>query len=208
MSTLKTTNITHGSNSGTANMVLSSAGNVEARKVNGCQRIVLEQFYTPCDGSTIATANGNITVGDVTAEQDTSETYADFTGSSISYNPPTGTTQVIYEFDYHYSGVAASPLMHTKLFLAGAEVTSARSSHYHDNTRDAGRLHFKWGFNIGGSADADHGRVASWSSAKIIKLQVRSYASSLNARLNKTYYWEGSASAILSVPCVGITAIG
>ena len=33
MSTLKTTNITHGSNSGTANMVLASDGKVTATKV-------------------------------------------------------------------------------------------------------------------------------------------------------------------------------
>ena len=62
MSTLKTTSITHGSNSGTANLVLNDTGNLEARKVNGCQRIVLEQFYSPCDGSVIALQDGNHTL--------------------------------------------------------------------------------------------------------------------------------------------------
>ena len=208
MSTLKTTSITHGSNSGTANLVLNDTGNLEARKVNGCQRIVLEQFYTPCDGSTIATANGDITVGDVTAVWNTSTTYADITGSTIAYNPPTGTTQVIYEYSYHYSGSDASPLWHKKLFLDSDEVVHARESHYHDNTRDAGRMHFKWAFNIGGSADTDSGRVASWSSSKTIKCQGRSYASSLDAKLHETYYWDGGATTVLCVPCVGITAIG
>ena len=94
MSTIKTTNITHGSNSGTANMVLASDGGITFAKKPALGRQVLEQFFTPCDGSVIATSNGNVTVGDVNAAQDISTTYADVTGSSITYTPPTGTTQV------------------------------------------------------------------------------------------------------------------
>ena len=83
MSTIKTTNITHGSNSGTANLVLADTGNVTvgadliATKQNGCQRIVLEEFASPCDGSTIATSNGDVTFPNVTATVATTSTYAD-----------------------------------------------------------------------------------------------------------------------------------
>ena len=75
MSTLKTTNVSHGSNSGTANLVLADTGNVTvgadliATKQNGCQRIILEEFGSPCDGSVIATSNGNVTYPNVPASE-------------------------------------------------------------------------------------------------------------------------------------------
>ena len=122
MSTIKTTNITHGSNSGTANIVLSSAGNLEARKVNGCQRIVLEEFASPCDGSTIATSNGNVTFPDVTATVDTTSTYADVAGSIITYTPPTGTTCVIYAFNFQFGPADSHAITHWKAFIAGQEI--------------------------------------------------------------------------------------
>jgi len=206
MSTIKTTNITHGSNSGTANLVLSSAGNVEARKVNGCQRIVLEEFGSPCDGSVIATANGNITFPNVTASQTNTSSYADVTGSSISYNPPTGTTQVQYKYSYYQADVDDPQLGHWKLYLDSDEVTKARNT-----TRTgyySGINHFEWIFNIGGTADATVGRVASWSSAKTIKLQWREYSSSYNYKLHETEYWDGGSAAHLCLPILKIKAIG
>ena len=99
MSTLKATNLVHPSSSSN-NTVLDNSGNVEARKVNGCQRIVLEQFLHICDGSTIATSGGNVSLTNVTAAQTVTTSFADVTGSSISYVPPTGTTMVIYEFNF------------------------------------------------------------------------------------------------------------
>ena len=69
---------------------------VDAGTIAANSRMVLEQFYTPCDGSVIATSAGNITVGDVDAVQSLTTTHTDVTGSSITYTPPAGTTQVIY----------------------------------------------------------------------------------------------------------------
>ena len=209
MSTIKTTNITHGSNSGTANLVLSSAGNVEARKINGCQRIILEQFFTPCDGSTIATANGNITVGNVTAQQAQDTTFTDVTGSSISYTPPTGTTQVIYDFNMQMYAKDTAGFCHIALWLDSDEVTDARTNWRGYQPPGSDRLHFKWGFNIGGTADNAAGRVASWSSAKTIKLKIREYSSSYETNIHAREYWDGGDdSNAVAMPTVGITAIG
>ena len=118
MSTIKTTNITHGSNSGTSNLVLNDTGNVEARKVNGCQRIVLEQFWSPCDGSVIALQDGNHTITDVTAKQEAPGSWIDCSGSSITYTPPSGTTQVIYEYRVYYSYIDQNNLSHFKILLS------------------------------------------------------------------------------------------
>ena len=58
---------------------------------------ILEIVSSVCDGSTV---NG-YTFQNVSASQEFTTSYADVTGSSISYTPPAGTTQVVYEFNYH-----------------------------------------------------------------------------------------------------------
>ena len=172
-------------------------------------RMVLERFLTPCDGSTIATANGNITVGTVTGVQLLTETHADVTGSSITYTPPTGTTQVIYEFHFFNGGTDASSLQYTKLMLAGVEVTNARRSFYNVNDYDNSTNNcITWAFNIGGSAVAATGRVASWTSGKEIKIMSREHTSSMEAKIHECRYWDGSDSPYFAQPLIGITAIG
>ena len=207
MSTIKTTNITHGSNSGTSNLVLNDTGNVEARKVNGCQRIVLEQFYHPCDGSTIATAGGNVTLTNVTAGYTPTSSYTTTTGSEISYVPPTGTTMVIYKFNYIHSTVDDHNITHNKFFIDSDEVTYQRytmSAHIHLETPVTVEI----GIPIGGTANTDTGRQASWSSAKTLKLTSRVFASAQEAKHHATFYWDGAQGAHFRIPSIGITAIG
>ena len=207
MSTVKTTNVTHGSNSGTANMVLASDGDITFAKNPALGSQILEQFFTPCDGSVIATSNGNITVQDVTSEQDLNETYTDLTGSVISYNPPTGTTQVIYEFYFHAGRKDSTGSHLCRLYLDSDEVTQGFSNFQLGSS--AGRVSIKWGFNIGGSADTTAGRVASWGSAKTIKIQTREYGSTQEATAHETVHsGNGSSTNVFVTPCIGITAIG
>ena len=207
MSTIKTTNITHGSNSGTANMVLASDGDITFAKKPALGRQILEQFFTPCDGSVIACANGNITVQDVTAIQSLTQTYTDLTGSVISYQPPTGATQVIYEFYYQIGRLDTSASHVCKLYLDSDEVTQGFSN-FQINA-SAGKVSIKWGFNIGGSADTSAGRVASWGSAKTIKIQTREHSSTTEGVAHETVHsGEGSTTNVFVTPCIGITAIG
>ena len=205
MSTIKTTNITHGSNSGTANIVLASDGGITFAKKPALGRQVLEQFFTPCDGSVITTSNGNITVGDVDAKQDLTTSYVDAGGSSISYNPPTGTTQVIYEFTFQTGRVSTTNISHWKFYIDSDEVTDAYTTFAGDYL--GGRFAFKWGINIGGSAVTATGRQASWSSAKTIKLQTREYGTH-TSMIHSTSYTDESGTDTFSSPCIGITAIG
>ena len=194
---------------GTSGQVLQTdaSGQLSFTGNGGSGRKVLEQFYTPCDGSVIATSAGNVTVANVSSAMTADTSYVDLTGSPITYTPPSGATQVIYDFNYHISGVDSTPLYHMKLFLDGTEVVYARNTYYQD-LYDGGRKHFKWGFNIGGSADANVGRVASWSSGKEIKLQWREYNSTSEPKFHETYYFDASTSSQFSIPCIGITAIG
>lgn len=169
-------------------------------------RCVLEQFGSPCDGSVIATANGNVTFPNVTAAQTTTTSWTDVTGSNITYNPPTGATQVIYEFNYLMASVDSTLLGSWKLFLDSDEVTKARQQHR--SSYYEGCQVFKWIFNIGGSADTTVGRVASWSSNKTIKLQLVDYTTSYDYKIHETSYWDGGSTDQLSLPTLQITAIG
>ena len=223
MSTLQTTNITHGSNTGTENLVLASSGavttaddltvgdNLVATKQNGCQRIVLEQFWSPVDGSTIALSAGNLTLTNVTAAQDLTSTFADITGSSISYTPPTGTTQVIYEYQFYQAGGDTANIGHYLFNVDGTDVANSKFTQITDNSgfTDNTLTQFKWGVNIGGTAaTATTGRLASWSGAKILKMRAREYGSSYDARLNEVHHWDGASGDHFTQPCIGITAIG
>ena len=171
-------------------------------------RMVLEQFYTPCDGSTITTINGDITVPNVTAVLDVLESWTDVTGSAITYTPPTGTTQVIYEYQFVYTGHDTTGFTGFRLSLAGTEVTDARRMEESDQHLSKTITH-KWAFNIGGSDTPATGRVASWSSGKEIKIQAYDYSNGNDCFLHQLRYWEASDVTDFAVkPCVGITAIG
>jgi len=168
---------------------------------------VKEQFFTPCDGSTITTGAGDITVGDVTAALDGSNSsWADLTGSNITYTPPSGTTQVVYEFHFHYTNVDTWNIAHFRLSIGGTEVTDARTT-YAANQRLIGRFCIKWTFNIGGSTTDASGRQATWTSGKEIKLEYKDYGSGHNSRVHNSGYWDAGTGVVVR-PCVGITAIG
>lgn len=206
MSTLITTNLKHASSSSN-NIVANSDGTTTLRGGHG----VIEQFFSVCDGSTIALPSGNVTAQNVTEDMDLTSTWTDLTGSTIAYTPPSGTKQVIYEF--HYSGTSkdGNNIWHTKLFLDSDEVVYARLTH-RANDSFTDRIVMKWSFAIGGNADTDSGRVASWTSSKTIKMQTREYAGGNEAYLHRAGNWDGSGTDLEApngvMPCIGITAIG
>ena len=126
------------STTGTAGQVLAvasanhSSTNAELEWVAnsaGSGRKVLEQFYSPCDGSVIALQDCNHTITDVTATQSGTDSYVDVNGSSITYTPPSGTTQVIYEYHYFFGYIDTQPIIHFKLLVDSDEVTNGRHMH-------------------------------------------------------------------------------
>ena len=171
---------------------------------------VLEQFYSPCDGSVIALANGNLTLPTVSGVAELTTSLADLAFSSISYNPPTGTTQVIYECQFYMTSGDATPLIHFIFNVDGTDVTNSSWTHMvTNNQRDTSLISFRWGINIGGSTTAATGRLASWSSAKTIKLRGREYSSGNEGVIHEVYHWDGSTNQQrFHQPCIGITAIG
>ena len=83
---------------------------------------ILEKVSSVCDGSTV---NG-YTFQNVSATQLFTTSYADVTGSSISYTPPAGTTQVVYEFNYMASFHDNHAIASLKFFIDSDEVVYGR----------------------------------------------------------------------------------
>ena len=175
---------------------------VQEEGINFDTGSILEVVSSVCDGSTV----GSYTFENVSASQEFTTSFADVTGSSISYTPPTGTTQVAYEFGFHAGFQDNHGIASLKFFIDSDEVVYARQT-YGANSNLHGRLHFKWIINIGGSADTNVGRLASWSSAKTLKIQGRDYGSSNDSRIHSTMYWEASGTGQFSMPTLTITAI-
>ena len=69
-----------------------------AKPANTGSLQVLEQFYLLADGRSVSAANGTVTTENVTSSQALTDVYAVMDGSKITYQPPAGTTEVIYEY--------------------------------------------------------------------------------------------------------------
>jgi len=167
---------------------------------------VKEILAMVCDGSTTVVSSGSYTSTNVTAPITTGTSYVDLTGSSINYTPPSGTKSVVYEFSFGWGYVDASVGTLLKLTLAGAEVTNGRRTSSTYSLGD-GMDTYKWIFKIGDGDVAATGKVASWGSGKIIKLQCRAMASSYQCKIHQTTYWDGVGANHLIKPTLLITAL-
>lgn len=165
---------------------------------------IIEVLTGVCDGSNVTVKSGTYALPSVTGGQTLTTTYADVTGSSIDYTPPTGTSRVIYEFSHQLSWSQDHAISHWKLYIDGTEVTDARhslSGRYPERVE-----HHMWVFRIGAYVAAT-GAQSTWTSAKTIKLQARHYASNGNDKVHYTTYWDGAGGAQYSKPVLRITAI-
>ena len=189
------------------NEIIDSSGKITAAAQP--KGAVIEQFCSPCDGSSIEVQSGTYTVGNVTGEQDFTDSYEDVTGSAITYTPPTGTQTVIYSFNFHISSEPnhQSLIGHFRLYSAGTEVVYARHTIGDQTGYDERPTTIVWAFNIGGNANTNTGRQASWTSGKEIKLQARRFNSSHKLTLHETFHFDGTNSLDLHVPILGITAL-
>jgi hypothetical protein len=167
---------------------------------------IIETISSPCDGSTVVVQSGSYTVQNVTTQQlYVGATYTDITGSSLSYTPPAGTTRVEYEFQFASYWVGAHAINDYKFFIDGAEVVFARHNRSSQYLED--RSIFRWTIAIGGTPNANTGRIATWTTPKIMKMQFRNYGASNYANLHGTTYWDALSSVQFSMPSIKITAI-
>jgi hypothetical protein len=168
---------------------------------------ILEILSSPCNGTQVTVPSGTYTMPDITAVQSLSTSYADATGSSISYTAPSGTTRVIYRYTFNcqYDGSAYTG-MHMKLLLDGTEVTDARQTIYGYYTSMVHTYSYTINCNAD-SANTAHGDITSWSGAKVMKMSVREYNSGNQAKLHQTGLWDGGSATQLIVPHLEIISL-
>lgn len=176
--------------------------------VSGAGSNIIEVISSVCDGSTHTVNGTSYTFPNVTAKQTTTTTYADVTGSSFTYTPPSNATRVEYDMIIQNASSANRHFNHFKFYLDSDEVVYARTSFGDFTNSYEEPFHFKWILGIGGSADTNVGRVASWTSNKTMKLQVRAYGTSDVTDLHHNVYWDGTApgGGHLRLPTLTITA--
>ena len=175
---------------------------------------VLEQFYLLCDGRSVSTSNGTVTTTNVTAAQALTDSFVAATGSALTYQPPAGTTELIYEYKFMFDESNANDryLFSYYVDIDGTVILESRGGAYTNNNTYNDYHYIKYGFRIGADSDsATTGDRASWSSNKTISLKIARYNSAYSADLHRIrYYTPGASSAenIIRRPYVGITAIG
>lgn len=168
---------------------------------------IIEVISGVCDGST-HTVNGTAyTFPNITAGQSTSTTYADVTGSSFTYTPPSDATRVEYHFQCLTAPINNNrKFNHYKFYIDSDEVLYARTG-FGDYTNSYEEIFdFRWVIGIGGTADTNVGRLATWTADKTMKMTVRTYSSGNEAYLHRTQYWDGGYSNNLRLPTLTITA--
>ena len=207
------TNVSVGS-SVTAATFHGNGANLTGLSVNTNSLQVLEQFYLLCDGRSVSTSNGTVTTTDVTAVQALTDSFVEMNGSSLTYTPPTGTTEIIYE----YKAIVAEASSNNRLLYSwyldidGATILESRTTLMSATGGYAYDLSLKYGFriNTGGSNNATTGDRAALSSMTL-KTMGRRWASSYAANVHQIVYYAGASPNTVNYtrrPYVGITAIG
>ena len=217
MSTIKTNQIQHTANGavpftlpgsdGSAGQFMKTDGSGALSFGSVSAPVIKEKFLLSCDGTSVSTSNGTVSITNVTGTQDIpTDNTTTFTGSEISYQPPTGTTCVIYEFISSFGGGATDGIWNTALHIDGTHIVySTLTSRGYSN--GSSPLYFKWAINIGGTADNNTGRQATWNSAKTLLLRAREYTSSYSQVGHKIVHNQFGGGDFKQ-PQIGITAIG
>ena len=176
---------------------------IEANFKNTGSGQILETIACMCDGRTVTVPSGSYAITDVTAAQPSSTTEATCTGSEISYTPPAGTKQLVYNYEFQMDTTSYSGLCQFETSVDGTIVLPSQrafSSNYASTNWNHGQFRFSAGytFDLNASAtDVSQGQFQSgtWTSAKTIKVQFRGYNASYTVSLHQNTYWDGTTAS-------------
>ena len=167
---------------------------------------IIEKLVGRCNGETVTVGSGTYTMPTVTSEQSFATSWADVTGSELSYTPPAGTKRVLYEFHFiENADDGADCRASYKWLIDGTVVTNQYKAGGHETAGD-----MKLPLIINCAADSDDAASAnftSWTSAKTIKLQGYEYTSGEGVAVHSSGYWEGGTTGVVMPPAIMITAI-
>lgn len=179
---------------------------------------ILESFSAPADGRSVTVKSGTYTLGTVTGQQNGTTTYAEATGSSIDYVPPSGTKYVLYRYDYQWSAIDYSGITSLNISFDGTTVTKSErgiSSQYtnqgaYAEANFSGCVEFVFDLTVSTTNKAN-GQIApaDWTTAKTIKANYREYSSSYESAIHRNKYEDGTSSSgeeVYTKPTITIIA--
>tara|TARA_R110001606_G_scaffold197226_1_gene344748 strand:- start:288 stop:872 length:585 start_codon:yes stop_codon:yes gene_type:complete len=177
---------------------------------------LIESISGICDGRTIEGISSSYTLENVTGGQTTTDSYADITGSSIAYTPPTGTKYIHYEYIFKFDPTVRSGISGFRLYVDNSQVTAAYrqlSSNHGLSASYAygefqGRMDFVFDLTAS-SDDIPNGKFSNWTTARTIKTKARRYNSGYTSSLNTNLWMDGggaSGSGLWTPPLLTVTA--
>ena len=203
-----------------ANAVGSSEINLAANysftgTVTGAGSNIQEMFGGVCDGRSFTVSSGTYTLQNVTTYQSLTNVYADITGSSITYTPPSGTTTVVYRFITHMDSRGYSGINHQRFYIDSTEVIPAFRSvvpgEYVSNSHNNQVHVFEYMIQCNAdSDDAANAKFTSWTSAKTLKIVARRYSASYACDIHRNRYRDGGSATgdyVFTAPTLTIIAI-
>ena len=190
-------------------------GNLTQHFPEAASTNVLEQLSFDCDGQTISTSQGNITAPNCTAMFNvTSTSMADVPNSTVAYQPPGDATKVVIEYRFLQNhGRAANyyTLGSMQGNVDGTDVNTSRIQWfdygYSSYERSSQTRNIRVEIKINGTEALASGTMATWDSAKNIKIRAGCYsASTYDYYLHLTDYWADTGTEYFVVPSYRITA--
>ena len=178
---------------------------------------VLETLAGLCDGRSITVSSGTYTLENVTGRQNGTMTFTPITGSRITYKPPPGTKQVIYEFTVHVipnsDGASVNLTAHYKMYLGGTEVEIMYNTHQLRGQYPETEYNIQMIINIGEKNDIANAHILNWDTPLEMRVDGQSYDNiDDEVTWHKQYYFQGvnvtSDESKYQHPTLKITAIG
>ena len=175
---------------------------------------VLQEINGICDGRTVS----GVTFANVTANQTTTTSYADITGSSVSYTPPTGTGTVVYNFQCNFYGAGYGGITHFRCYLDSTEITIVRTTQAQNYQTSNNHEHMLILLSVPividnslATDDVANAKLKSWTGAKTLKWQARAYSTSYdNSYFHRNHWWDGAGATgdnLIKKPLVKLKAI-
>ena len=180
---------------------------------------ILEYLAAPADGRSVTVSSGTYTFQNVTAGQNLGTSYADITGSSISYLPPAGTKYVYYEFNCKMEATSRGGISGFIIRFDGSSVTAAdrgwagnysMSNHHLAEFMHTSAVTFDLTVSTTNIAAAQIA-TSDWASAKTINVRGREYDSSYQAEVHGNHYEDGASASgneVYTKPVITIIAYG
>ena len=168
---------------------------------------ILEVVPILADGEDI-TINGNTyNITGPTGLTGLSTTHTVIVGSSVSYTPPSGTVAVMYEFMFFPTFHDSYSIGHYIMRIDGTDIENSKISV--SGTYNETPTLYRYIIPIGGTANANTGRQATWTTAKTLDVTGREYTASYEGYVHGPVYWDGGGySGTPFTPSVVITAFG